>query len=760
MSRLVYIILFPFCMIEAFSQQTEVDILFEKASSLNTQGQYAKAAEVFRHAQFEAIRTNDIENYIQAITAEGECFYMLGATQDIKKLIDKAQQAYEQHSVNMGRIMGLKLREAILKLEGAYYSIMTDYNEGAYKKAYFAYNQCLMILDSLRIESNIYIDELEQTIYRELLNLYYKQKRYNEALEIVNIIFDFRNEIGFNERGKNIKTENYTKFVDAYVSRALVLARLKRFNEAMEVLNQLPNQCNSEPAVVRAKGKVLMLQYAFEGVDNRKQAQKYYASYIQYIKDEVTQQLETLNRSTQEQYWLAMHSFLYDCYCLEDFSTEMLYDLALYSKGFLVNYNRIGEQSKCNWKKVKNNLRPHECAIEFVQYIDHTEEKQLAAFVLKKDSKNPRFVKIGAVQDFETYLLRNYETLEKASTSDNATSKNFLYTDTTLFARIWSPELLDVTDGCTTIYFSPDGFLHQLAIEYMHPQNDVECKRLSSTRELTRNDKAKIDSYLLVGGIDYSADTSPIQTGNDVIGYYTLANRNLYINYLYGANEEIDNIRTILHDIETCKYTVLKEDSATDEHFFRQVGRGYSALHIATHGYFCGRLNFTDLQPLFVDRCLSECGLIMAGACRNLNDSNFNATYQDGVITAKELMGVDLTGVKLMVLSACQSGIGQITQDGVYGMQRALKMAGVGAMIVSLWSVDDGATAKFMTHFYEELARSENIHQSFKYARAMLLKSETPTHSSFSSSALSRRAQQPSFSAPQYANAFILIDAI
>ena len=59
-----------------------------------------------------------------------------------------------------------------------------------------------MILDSLRIESNIYIDDLEQTIYRELLNLYYKQKRYNEALEIVNIIFDFRNEIGFNERGK------------------------------------------------------------------------------------------------------------------------------------------------------------------------------------------------------------------------------------------------------------------------------------------------------------------------------------------------------------------------------------------------------------------------------------------------------------------------------------------------------------------------------------------------------------------------------
>jgi CHAT domain-containing protein len=109
-----------------------------------------------------------------------------------------------------------------------------------------------------------------------------------------------------------------------------------------------------------------------------------------------------------------------------------------------------------------------------------------------------------------------------------------------------------------------------------------------------------------------------------------------------------------------------------------------------------------------------------------------------------------------MVLSACQTGLGYITADGVYGIQRALKQAGVDAMVVSLWSVSDEASALLMSRFYRNLCNGMDTYAAFMDARSQLMTAE---QNSFDAGTLSHRRTRR-FADPQYTDAFILIDVL
>jgi CHAT domain-containing protein len=153
----------------------------------------------------------------------------------------------------------------------------------------------------------------------------------------------------------------------------------------------------------------------------------------------------------------------------------------------------------------------------------------------------------------------------------------------------------------------------------------------------------------------------------------------------------------------------------------------------------------------------------MAGVNANLLDYGFDATKCDGILTAKELSWQKLGNVKMIILSACQTGLGYVTDDGVYGLQRGLKASGVGAMALSLWSVDDLATCELMRRFYKELvsqASNPDIYKAFMSARTSLIKSAVVKTRKFSSGKLALQQKSYRFNKPQYTNAFILIDVL
>ena len=106
-------------------------------------------------------------------------------------------------------------------------------------------------------------------------------------------------------------------------------------------------------------------------------------------------------------------------------------------------------------------------------------------------------------------------------------------------------------------------------------------------------------------------------------------------------------------------------------------------------------------------------GLMLAGG-NNIWRGNFSqSNVEDGILTADEISRLDLSNTKLVVLSACETAKGKVDPvDGVYGLQRAFKMAGAGAIIMSLWKVQDDATSMLMTQFYTYLISGMERHQA------------------------------------------------
>jgi CHAT domain-containing protein len=166
----------------------------------------------------------------------------------------------------------------------------------------------------------------------------------------------------------------------------------------------------------------------------------------------------------------------------------------------------------------------------------------------------------------------------------------------------------------------------------------------------------------------------------------------------------------------------------------------------------------TDLLPASYDESLSQSGIAFAGITSALFDKDFSAAQHDGILSAREIAQMDYSGVDLIVLSACQTAQGYMTDDGIYGLQRSLKNAGVKAMILSLWSVDDNGTAFLMQAFYRHMKESGDIHTAFMQARQDLINTQNDAEQEFDPVNLFMVPSEPNYNWPEFYNAFILID--
>ena len=117
---------------------------------------------------------------------------------------------------------------------------------------------------------------------------------------------------------------------------------------------------------------------------------------------------------------------------------------------------------------------------------------------------------------------------------------------------------------------------------------------------------------------------------------------------------------------------------------------------------------------------MQRSGLIMAGGQNAWMGGAIPSNCDDGILLAEEIASMDLSGTDLVVLSACETGLGDITSDGVFGLQRAFKMAGVQTLVMSLWKVDDNATSLMMQTFYEQLLSGKTKREAFRLAQAVV----------------------------------------
>ena len=396
--------------------------------------------------------------------------------------------------------------------------------------------------------------------------------------------------------------------------------------------------------------------------------------------------------------------------------------------------------------KIQAALPPGTALVEFVSYrhVDPRKprsglEPRYVAYLLPWRGP-PQWVSLGDAASIDAGIAAVLAAM-RSDTSADAARIALRHLDTLVLAPIRG-RLTDITQ----VILSPDGNLNLVPFEALidaqgrYAMENWLVSYVGSGRDLLQMAarRAPRSPATIVAAPDYGPPRSPTCEGRD--SFCPLA----------GAVAEAAELRAYLPGAR-----MVTGKQATKSFLAATVGP--AVLHIATHGFFmrdgapaspaataltsfatrglyvegAGFSSFAVPKPGFDDsmNALDRAGLALARA----------NTHPDGIVTARELAGYDWWGTQLVVLSACETGVGAVASgEGVYGMRRALVLAGAEAHVVSLWNVDDASTQQLMRDFYNELARGTGRAEALRRAKLRLLR-------------------QPTFAHPYYWAAFVVV---
>ena len=382
-------------------------------------------------------------------------------------------------------------------------------------------------------------------------------------------------------------------------------------------------------------------------------------------------------------------------------------------------YRENMRQWGITWDSVRAVLKPKQVAIEFMRAPLNEDSTMYCALLLRHDSDYPELIPL--FEEKQVTKLLHTSTYEPAKI--NKTYQFGLNGDT-LTRLIWGNILPYIHKG-EEIYISPTHLLHQIAIEHLpydetHTMNEVySIVRLSSTRELVLPEKPiPHKKATLYGGIDYKEQTDATMAFNmkrfarrDMSASQRGTQRQLHgkaVDPLDGTQTEVDTIESILKG-QRITVKVYSDFSACEESVKGLSGQKQNILHFATHGKYVDTLTTND--PL--DRCM----LVFAGANRALTGGKLREDVDDGLLSAKEISVLDFREADIVVMSACETGLGDVSGEGVFGLQRAFKMAGAQTILMALWQVDDNATQMLMTAFYRYYSKGISKREAFRKAQ-------------------------------------------
>ena len=271
--------------------------------------------------------------------------------------------------------------------------------------------------------------------------------------------------------------------------------------------------------------------------------------------------------------------------------------------------------------------------------------------------------------------------------------KEDLYDNSQYYNLIWG-FMQEHLIGKQRIFFAPDNNLSDIAIEYLTDGQQTffekhEVYRLSSTKELCRDysETKASKSITIFGDIDYNTELVAEKRGGISFGKLK-----------YGR-EEIEGIKSFVN--KTFKTTLYNGKKATEKLFRELSNKNPMILHISSHGEYDG-----DEKSIETD-AMENSLLALSGANAGSDD-----ILNDGIITAADIAQMSLRQCDMAVLSACNTGIGGKGTDGIFGLQRGFKNAGVHSLLMSLKPVYDESTAKLMIAFYQGLAQGKSKRQS------------------------------------------------
>ncbi len=382
------------------------------------------------------------------------------------------------------------------------------------------------------------------------------------------------------------------------------------------------------------------------------------------------------------------------------------------------------KEAALTWQQVRDKLGAGEAAAEVVRVrlakkgsLTLTDSVVYAVLLVTHKADAPKLFVLSNGNLMEHHFLRNYRN-----------SILFRVEDKLSYNQYWLP-IKEQLSNTKTLYFSPDGVYNQISLNTLlntttqhYLIDEINLTNLTNTSDLLAERNQTIgESVVLVGRPSYDLEI-PFIAGQG--GRMDYGNRNLISEELQsfkeqefedlpGTEAEISTIEPILKKLNLSVVTYTGKN-ALEENV--KIVRHPAILHIATHGFF------VDDTASLVSPMIRS-GLILAG----VSNSRQNQRGDDGILTAYETTNVDLEGTSLVVLSACQTGLGEVRNgEGVYGLQRAIMVAGAQNLLMSLWKVDDVATAELMTSFYRQWTGKNNTNDFRKAQISLRLKYPQP----------------------------------
>ena len=400
------------------------------------------------------------------------------------------------------------------------------------------------------------------------------------------------------------------------------------------------------------------------------------------------------------------------------------------------------------FEQILATLKPGEAAMEMVRFplykrMGYVDTICYGAYLIKYGSSYPIYIVNKNGKDLEEKYIRFYKKGIKGGQLDlkgNFYSEEFAARLYDNFWKQFEPHM----SGVKTLYFSPDGVYNQMSPTTLpnpstkkYVGEGLDIIQLTNCRDLLVDHSLKeTKDALIVGNPDFDMKidpkTSPKDTSNKAKTDMTALKNSMTITELPGTKGETDRIHALLEE-KGFSSTLIQETKAT-EGALKEV-KNPKIAHIATHGFFLeykedppedmaeegegtrGGNKMSDIET--TENPLMRSGLLLAGVEHTVNNPDFIEPHNDGILTAYEAMHLNLVRTDIVVLSACETGLGEVKNgEGVYGLQRAFMVAGAKNLLFSLWTVSDEATQLLMTTFYEKWLNGTPKRQAFSEAQA------------------------------------------
>jgi len=402
----------------------------------------------------------------------------------------------------------------------------------------------------------------------------------------------------------------------------------------------------------------------------------------------------------------------------------------------------LNDEIECvgSWDVIKDSLREEDVVLLFCyipKIVNENQTCDYGVYIGTREMDSPTLVPLCNADEIEDLVL-------PLSNNPISVSEFYLNNSGQIANLIWD-KILIFLKGKNRIYYTPTGVLSLINLEAIKLKNGNElgdcyemivCSSPAIIKDI-RNKTLNLSAISFFGAPNFNLGTEGMEELSEKHTVYSGQDIHENLNIidaiyrsgwgeLPGTVYEISTLSSLtsVTGIKTLSYI---GNEATEEQFKELSGRSPDIIHIATHGFSYSQTNenensdfgFRGIDGTYeVYSIMQLSGLVLTGGNNVWQGKNIPVGVEDGILTADEIARLDLSDTDLVVLSACDTGLGIVDPvDGVWGLQRAFKQAGVGSILMTLWKIPDNTTTMFMTEFYKQLLSGKTKHQSLKAAQ-------------------------------------------